>query len=218
MQRACVRAIGRGAAVSRARPVLSGARPRLSETGGCQRRHCFLLLTGLDHCSYENCALPGFPRPALISMSLTHVHLRVSDMRIMLRTYGAVAFDPERQREAPRHPRGGCSTPTGGRKFFAGLICIAINSRGAESNALPLRDRQHFGVCLSACDRFFERLTREEGAQGRARRCSVPGYVCRRLAREDGKWGRTVEQLCERGKRRNISHFFLYTLRDLKFF
>lgn len=39
------------------------------------------------------------------------------------------------------------------------------------------------------------RLTREEGAQGKARRCSVPGYVCRRLAREDGRQGRTVVQL-----------------------
>lgn len=49
----------------------------------------FPSLTGLDHCSYENCALPGSRCPALIFMSLTHVHLRVSDMRIMLRrTWG----------------------------------------------------------------------------------------------------------------------------------
>lgn len=47
--------------------------------------------------------------PALISMSLTHVHLRVSDMRIMLRTYKAVPFDPERQET--QRPWGGCSEP-----------------------------------------------------------------------------------------------------------
>lgn len=77
----------------------------LSKMAGCQQRNRFLLLTRLDHCSYENRTLPGSPRPALISMSLTHVHLRVSDMRIMLRTHRAVAFDPGRQREAPAlHP------------------------------------------------------------------------------------------------------------------
>lgn len=83
---------------------VSGAHLCLSEMGRCQQRHCFLLLTGLDHCSYENCALPGFPRPALISLSLTHVHLRVSDMRIMLRTYGAVAFDPEKAKTGAPAP------------------------------------------------------------------------------------------------------------------
>lgn len=71
----------------------------MSEMGRCQQRRCILLLTGLDHCSYENHTLPGSPLPALISMSLTHVHLRVSDMRIMLRAYKAVAFDPERQKK-----------------------------------------------------------------------------------------------------------------------
>lgn len=69
--------------------------------GICQLRNYFLLLTRLDLCSYENCMLAGSPRPALISMSLTHVHLRVSDMRLMLRIYRATAFDPKRQREAP---------------------------------------------------------------------------------------------------------------------
>lgn len=73
----------------------------MSEMGRCQQRHCILLLTGLDHFSYRNHTLPGSPLPVLISMSLTHVHLRVSDMRIMLRTYRAVAFDPERKRAAP---------------------------------------------------------------------------------------------------------------------
>ncbi|KAK5849898.1 hypothetical protein PBY51_014195 [Eleginops maclovinus] len=68
--------------------------------GRCQQRHCFLLLTRFDHCSYEDRTLPGSPHPALISASLTHVHLRVSDMRIMLLTDRAVPFDPERQREA----------------------------------------------------------------------------------------------------------------------
>lgn len=126
----------------------------------CQQRHCFLLLTRLDHCSYENCTLPGSPRPALISMSLTHVHLRVSDMRIMLRTYRAVAFDPERQREAPEHPRGGCSTPTGGREFRS-LICIAIRSGGCVWCSwikCVLRYDQRVCVCvcvcLCVCDQF----------------------------------------------------------------
>ncbi len=44
------------------------------------------------------------------------------------------------------------------------------------------------------CDQF-EGLTHVEGAQGKARRCNALGYVCRRLAQEDGRWGRTVVQL-----------------------
>lgn len=69
--------------------------------GGCQQRRRIPLLTGLDHCSYENRTLPGFPLPALISMSLTRVHLRVSDTRIVLHANSTVAFDPGRRREAP---------------------------------------------------------------------------------------------------------------------
>lgn len=49
----------------------------------------------------------------------------------------------------------------------------------------------------------FEGLTREEAAQGKARRCSVPGYVCHRSAQEGGRWGRTVVQLEERKEKRN---------------
>lgn len=37
--------------------------------------------------------------PAPISMSLTHVHLRVSDMWLMLPVYMLAGFDPKRQRE-----------------------------------------------------------------------------------------------------------------------
>lgn len=38
-------------------------------------------------------------------------------------------------------------------------------------------------------------LTRAAGEQGTARRCSVPGHVCRRWAPVDGKQGKTVAVL-----------------------
>lgn len=57
-------------------------------------------------------------RPALISMSLTHVHLRVSDMWLMLHVYTLAAFDPERQRETPGTREAGCFTPAGRRRFI----------------------------------------------------------------------------------------------------
>lgn len=169
---------------------VSGAHLCLSETGRCQRRHCFLLLTGLDHCSYENCALPGFPHTPLISMSLTHVHLRVSDMRIMLRTYRAVAFDPERQREAPsthEDEEEDAPRPQAEGSFREAWFVSLLLAVGAESVMIS---NMTWG-----CMTMFERLTRGEGAQGKARRCNVPGCVCRRLAQEDGRSGRTVEQL-----------------------
>lgn len=45
---------------------------------------CCCLLAGVDQRSSEDHPPPFHPSPALISMSLTHVHLRVSDMRLML--------------------------------------------------------------------------------------------------------------------------------------
>lgn len=108
---------------------------------------------------------------------------------------GAVAFDPKRQRKAPSTQRGGCSTPTGGRRFGS-LICNRHEERGdasdaAESSVLSgaISSIWHVFECVSG------RLTREGGAQGKARRCNVPGYVCHRLAPGDGRWGRTVVQL-----------------------
>lgn len=56
--------------------------------------------------------------PALISMSLTHVHLRVSDMWLMLHVYMLAAFDPKRQRETPGTREAGCFTPAGRRRFI----------------------------------------------------------------------------------------------------
>lgn len=50
-------------------------------------------------------------RPALISMSLTHVHLRVSDTRIMLRAYRAAAFDPEKAKRGAPATREGDASP-----------------------------------------------------------------------------------------------------------
>lgn len=57
-------------------------------------------------------------RPALISMSLTRVHLRVSDMWLMLPVYMLAAFDPKRQSEAPSTREAGCFTPAGRRRFI----------------------------------------------------------------------------------------------------
>lgn len=48
---------------------------------------CCCLLAGVDQRSSEDpppLSAPPLPSSALISMSLTHVHLRVSDMRLML--------------------------------------------------------------------------------------------------------------------------------------
>lgn len=56
-------------------------------------------------------------RPALISMSLTRVQLRVSDMWLMLPVYMLAAFDPKRQSKAPGTREAGCFTPTGRRRF-----------------------------------------------------------------------------------------------------
>lgn len=192
--------IGWGAVVSSIQFVCQGAHLCLSETGRCQQRHCFPLLTRLDHCSYENRTLPGSPRPALISASLTHVHLRVSDMRIMLRTYRAVAFDPERQREACSTHEAHAPHPWAegslGAWFVSPLGELVNDARdAAQSNVFyDVFDRRIFCLCVQVCD-HFERLTHEEGAQGKARRCNVPGYVCRRLAQEDGRQGRTAVQL-----------------------
>lgn len=68
-----------------------------------------------------------------------------------------MAFDPERQRAAPGTHGGGCSTPTGGRKFRS-LICIATRSRelvsddacdAAESNVSSgTISGIFFGVCV----------------------------------------------------------------------
>lgn len=57
-------------------------------------------------------------RPTLISMSLTHVHLRVSDTWLMLHVYMLAAFDPKRQRETPSTREAGCFTPAGRRRFI----------------------------------------------------------------------------------------------------
>lgn len=59
-------------------------------------------------------------------MSLTHVHLRVSDTRIMLRAYRAAAFDPERQREAPGTREEDAPRPQE-EGSLGGLICIGVN-------------------------------------------------------------------------------------------
>ncbi len=141
--------------------------------GRCQQRNCFLLLTRLDHCSYENRTLPGSPRPALISMSLTHVHLRVSDMRIVLRTYRAVAFDPERQREAPSTHEGDAPRPQA-EGSLGSLIRIAIRSGEARQWCVQcvwlkcvLRyDQWYFGwVC--ECANSLRDLHVKRGHRGR---------------------------------------------------
>lgn len=81
---------------------VSGAHTCLSETGRCQQRNCFRLLTRLDHCSYENRTLPGSPRAPLSFPRLWHMFICVSltCVSCCART-GAVAFDPGRQREEP---------------------------------------------------------------------------------------------------------------------
>lgn len=65
--------------------------------------------------------------------------------------------------------------------------------------------------------RVFEcvRLTREEGAQGKARRCNVPGYVCHRLAPGDGRWGRTAVQLHRNIEKTIMRHVWKHFLRIL---
>lgn len=71
----------------------------------CQQRHCILLLTGLDHCSYENRVRPGSPIAPLAFSYLWHMFICVSlTCGSCCARREATSFDPERQRE--RRPRG----------------------------------------------------------------------------------------------------------------
>lgn len=114
-----------------------------------------------------------------------------------------MAFDPERKKEKKTgtHEEKMLGAPEVKGSFGARFLSAKRSQRNVCREANSLR----------VCDRL-ERLTREEGAWGMARRCKVPGCVGRRLAQEDGRWGRTVEQL---GRNRKEKNTFIYILQDV---
>lgn len=99
----------------------------------------------------------------------------------MLLTYEAVAFDPERHREAP-----------GTREEASQQLVSPLTAETGEAVRI---------ISVSVvCDRSAG-LTRGGEARGTARRCNAPARGGRRWAPEGGRWGRTAVQLWRRQER-----------------
>lgn len=136
---------------------------------------------------WELCA-PSPPRLALISLSLTHVHLCVSDMWLM-QDPGLLILKGKERHPAPVRWGGGMLHAHRRKEVYRSTMCIATRSQWAAVCAQlwwSVFWRMHMSV-------FW--LTHGVRAQGKAHRCNVPGCVCHRLALEDGRLGRTAVQL-----------------------